>query len=326
MSTRTLLITIIAAHAVTACADSSGSGESGADTDSDTDSDTDTDSDSDTDTDSDGDTDADSDTDTDTDTDDWTPPATSLVYAHTDFDLYVIDPEVDIEALEPVGAFTGPCAAGSGMYDIAVTGDDEMVGIAAEALYTIDTGTAACEVLLEFPDGSPHFFSLSYVKGVDPEDPDADVLIAASAEEGEWVMIDPTGETIDEIFVHLGHHDPDQYRYVSSGDIVSLQVGAAEYATYATLKCNTDYSGPECESDLLAWIDPQTGEADIIGNVGFDKVFGLGFWGDQVYGFTKDDEYLLIDVETAEATLVQQYADIEFWGAGTTTEPHVDIE
>ena len=53
---------------------------------------------------------------------------------------------------------------------------------------------------------------------------------------------------------------------------------------------------------------------------------GLGFWGDQVYGFTRDNEYLLIDVGTAAATLVEQYADIEFWGAGTTTVPYVEVE
>ncbi|MBW2277178.1 MAG: hypothetical protein JRF63_06775 [Deltaproteobacteria bacterium] len=321
-----LLIIVIFTVALAGCCDSEGSDGPSGDADSDSDTDTDTDTDADADTDTDVDTDADSDTDSDSDTDPWVPPASSLVYAHTADALFVIDPEIDFEELTPIGDFAGPCAAGSGMYDIAVNEDEQMVGIAAEAIYTIDIETAACEVLRELPDGSPHFFSLSYVKGVDPDEPDLDVLIAASAEEGEWVMVDPSGETVDEIFIHLGHHDPDQYRYVSSGDIVSLQVGAQEYETYATLKCNTDYNGPECESDLLALIDPQTGEANVIDNVGFDKIFGLGFWGDQVYGFTRDNEYLLIDVDTAAGTLVEQYASIEFWGAGTTTVPHVEIE
>jgi hypothetical protein len=152
--------------------------------------------DTDSDTDTDVDTDSDSDTDTDTGTDPWTPPENSLVYANTQDNLYVIDPSLGGD-LTLVGAFSGPCTTGTGLYDIAISGDGVMVGIAAEALYTVDTETAACTELKVFPDGAPHFFSLSWVVGVDPAEPTAEKLVAASVEEGEWVEVNPEGTTLD---------------------------------------------------------------------------------------------------------------------------------
>ena len=276
-------------------------------------------------TDTDTDTDIDTDTDTDTDTGSWEPPQNSLVYANTETNLYYVDPSTG-GTLELVGPFSGPCTTGSGFYDIAISGDGDMVGISAEGLYTVDTDTAACSLLCDFPTGSPHFFSLSYVKGVDPQDPGEEKLVAASVEEGEWVLVDPTGQTIPEIFIHLGYHDPPDYDFVSSGDVVSIQVGAAEHKTYATLKCAAGYGQSGCESDWLAQIDPETGAATMIGSTGFIQIFGLGFWGDQIYGFTGENEYITIDVNTGLGTEVESYVDIDFWGAGTTTNPHVIIE
>ncbi len=305
----------VVALVLTACADSSGGGGG---TDADADGDTDGDADGDS------DTDADADTDGDTDTGSWTPPEDSLVYVNTEQSLYSIDPAVSLD-LNLVGDFTGPCTDGSGLYDIAVDGDGAIVGIAAEGLYDVDPETAACTVLSVFPEGSPHFFSLSRVRGADPDAPFAEVLVAASVEEGEWVMIDPEGETIDELFIHLGYHDPDDNELVSSGDIVSIQVGPDEFVTYATLKCSSGYTAAGCESDWLALVDPATGEATLVGQVGFCKLFGLGFWGSAVYGFTGDQEFVLVDVGTGEGTLVGN-AGLTFWGAGTTTKPHVVVE
>ena len=58
------------------------------------------------------------------------------------------------------------------------------------------------------------------------------------------------------------------------------------------------------------------------GTSGYTRIFGLGFWGAEVYGFTNGAEYLTIDVATGLATEIDLNAD-GFWGAGTTTEPYV---
>jgi hypothetical protein len=315
------LITVLAcALGCAACADSSGGGGGG-------DADTDTDTDADTDTDTDTDADTDTDSDGDTDTGPWQPPESSVVYVNTATELFYIDPAVSSEPVS-VGLFDGPCTTGSGFYDIAVDEDGALIGIAEEGLYAVDVESAECELVTEFPSGSPHFFSLSYVKGMDLADPGADHLVAASVEQGAWVEIDPDGTTTDEIFDTIGYYDDPDLQWVSSGDIVSLQVAADEYRTYATVWCDAGYSSSgECETDWLARIDPETGQALLIGQTGYQQIFGLGFWGAEVYGFTNGGEMITIDVESGVGTAVELGDDYgAFWGAGNTTIPHVEIE
>ncbi len=251
----------------------------------------------------------------------WTPPTNSRVYVNTQDTLYYIDPGVS-EDLVTIGDFSGQCTSGSGFYDIAVDDQDQLLGIAAEGLYSVDKDTAECTGVFQFPAESPHFFSLSYVKGVDPAEPAADTLIAASVEEGEWVEINWPAENLSDIFIHLGWYDYPDLAWLSSGDIVSIQTDWDTYVTYATLKC-PNYTDSGCESDWLAEVDPETGDARMIGETGYQKIFGLGYWGDKLYGFTGDGQYIHIDKDTGEGTLVQEFSGRVFWGAGNTTIPHI---
>ncbi|MBW2278913.1 MAG: hypothetical protein JRF63_15575, partial [Deltaproteobacteria bacterium] len=246
------------------------------------------------------------------------------VYAQSVERLYMVSPSQGGQ-LELIGAFDGPCTLGTGLYDIAVNEDLQMIGITSEGLFWIDAETAECGQLVDFPPEYPQYYSLSYVKGVDPDAPDEDRLVAASGDDGAWVLIDPTGTNVDDTFVHLGYFDPVGHELTSSGDIVSVRTGDDEFATYATVNCDIDYS-PICVTDLLVEVEPQTGEAEIIGASGFQSVLGLGFWGDEVYGFTSDGEYLTIDTGTGEGSLVTQHPGVVFWGAGTTTEPYVESD
>ena len=263
-------------------------------------------------------------------TNNWVPPTNSRVYVHTEFSLYYIDPG-ESNDMVLVGEFNGVCRSrndlGDSMfYDIALDEDRNMVGITNTALYRINKETAECTLFRQFqmePTPPPHFFAMSYVKGVDTANPNRDVLMGATVEKGEWIEIDATAEDINSIFVSHGYYDPPNYENVSSGDIVSVQTGLTEYHTYATLKCSAGYNAAGCESDFLAEIDPDTGDARIIGPTGYQKIFALGFWGDKVYGFTKNGEYILIDVDTAEATEISADASFDFWGAGNTTRPYI---
>lgn len=251
----------------------------------------------------------------------WTPPLNSRIYVNTRDTLYYVDPG-ESNDLVVVGDFSGDCTTGSGFYDLAVDDEKTIIGIAAEALYEVDKDTAECEVALTFPAESPHFFSLSFVKGVDPADLDGDRLIAASVEEGEWVRIDYPGGTPPDLFESLGHYEPTGYAWRSSGDIVSVQTGPTSYRTFATIKCE-NYEPGDCESDWLAEINPRTGLATLIGKTGYQQIFGLGFWGDTVYGFTNDGAYILIDVDTGAGSLVDEVAGRSYWGAGNTTRPYI---
>ncbi|MFH2005500.1 MAG: hypothetical protein ABI333_02825 [bacterium] len=251
----------------------------------------------------------------------WQPPTNSRIYVNTQDTLYYVDPGVS-DQLVTIGDFFGPCTSDSGFYDIAVNEAKQILGISAEGLYEVDKDTAECTAVFQFPLNSPHFFSLSFVKGVDPAEPSLDKLIAASVEEGEWVLINYPGDIISEIFISLGYYDVPDLEWLSSGDIISIQVDWTEYVTYATLKC-PNYDDTGCESDWLAEIDAENGDARLIGATGFQKIFGLGYWGDRVYGFTGDGDYITINVDTGAGTLVYSDATRSYWGAGNTTIPHI---
>ena len=259
------------------------------------------------------------------DTESSVPVRTSVVYVTTEKTLYYIDPEQGHELIR-IGDFSGPCEQGSGLYDIAVDENENIVGIAAEGLYKIDRLTAACEQIAQFDQKSPHFFSLSYVKGVDPSEPERDYLMAASVEDGQWVQLihDMSGGYTQ--FKTLGYHDPENLEMVSSGDIVSLRSENGFQRTYATLKCRSGYGDIGCQSDWLAEIDPVSGVAKMIGPTGFKQIFGLGFWGDKVYGFTNNNEFILMDTASGKGSLVVRYETKKFWGAGSVTTPYVYVE
>jgi hypothetical protein len=264
-------------------------------------------------------------------------PQNSLIYVNTPESLYYIDPGESTQLVK-IGDFAGTCdpvlSSFSGFFDIAVDKDGELMGIAVEGLWRIDKDTADCTMFEEFPVGSPQFSSLSYVHGVDLDDIHQDFLIAASGGLGEWVEINPYDELGYGLFYSRGFYDnPDptstnyaQCVWRSSGDIVSVQIDHDAYKTYATVKCgqlHPNYWNSECDKDWLAEIRPDNGDASIIGNTGFSNIYGLGFYGDKVYGFTDYGEYILIDINTDVGSLVQQDENLGFWGAGTTTKPFV---
>jgi hypothetical protein len=106
--------------------------------------------------------------------------------------------------------------------------------------------------------------------------------------------------------------------WLSSGDIVSVE----ELGTFATVK-RSDFP-----SDVLVQMHfaaDGSSTATIIGPVrsgstDFRRLFGLGFWGTAMYGFSADGELVEIDRTTAEGTLVTTGTrPPEFWGAGVTT-------
>jgi hypothetical protein len=100
----------------------------------------------------------------------------------------------------------------------------------------------------------------------------------------------------------------------SSGDIVSV----AGFGTAATVTMG--FGG----SDQLARVENDS-SADLIGDTGVEDLWGLGFWGDKVYGFAEDGSFVLLDVNTGEAQLIER-AGVAWWGAGVTTAADVIVD
>jgi hypothetical protein len=223
-------------------------------------------------------------------------PFFGKVYANSYQNLYAVDP--DTLAVTLIGAFGWPSGPeGDMMTDIAVDHLGNIVGISWGALYAVDKDTAECTYLTTVTGDT--FNALSFVPA-DAIEPGSDEILVASGWNGTLYQLDvATGEA-----VLLGDYGG---IVESSGDIVSVD----GFGTVATVKNGST-------NDYLARIDMTTGEATMIGTTGIPDIWGIGFWKGQVFGFVATNEFVLIDVDTGESTLI--WDGPENWaGAGVTT-------
>lgn len=230
-----------------------------------------------------------------------TPPAPDTpevheVYGHSAKTLYKLEPKT--KAVTVVGNFKG-C---KDIIDIALDEKSTIYAVSYEILYTVDKNTAQCT---EIQTGNyPN--SLSFVpKGT--VDPNEEALVGYDG--GDYVRIDvSTGAR--SVIGKLGGN------LVSSGDIVSVKGGK----TFLTVK------GGNCNNtDCLVEVDPANGKMiKNWGSIEHAKVFGLSFWGGNVYGF--DEQGNLFEVTfgtnkivTTTIPIPQKPAGLSFWGAGSST-------
>jgi hypothetical protein len=235
--------------------------------------------------------------DIDADPADARPPTfTGNIYAHSYFNLYKVDPDtLDVLLVGPFGWPEG--SESEMMTDIAVDKNGDITGISFGAVYAVDHDTAACTFLSNLQ--GDQFNGLSFLPVGAIDDNDEEVLVGAGLA-GEVWQIDPlTGDS-----TMIGDYGG---IVESSGDIVSV----AGFGTVATVKNGST-------NDYLARIDLETGNATMIGTTGYPDIWGIGFWKNKVYGFVATNQFVLIDVDTGEATYVS--TGPENWtGAGVTT-------
>ena len=223
-------------------------------------------------------------------------PEVAEVFGHSGSVLYRLDPTT--LQLEEVGPFA-PCAPPS-IIDIALDANSNMYGTAFGALWRIDRESAECTLVTEegsFPT------SLSFLPA---EIFGEEVLVGY--DDADYLRIDPSTGAI-EVLGALGDG------LESSGDVVSV-VGK----TYLTVR------GPGCDAtDCIVEIDPSSGQVTKnYGSVGYDQVFGLGFWGGKAYGFAREGalfeiEFLDDSVITTEVPIPNAPPGLEWFGAGSTT-------
>jgi hypothetical protein len=225
-----------------------------------------------------------------------TPVLTDKVYAHSADTLFEVDPnDLTVSVVGPFGWPTGYTT--EQMTDIALDEDGYMVGVSFYHVFAVDKDSAQCTYLA--PLSGSGFNGLSWVEGVGI-DPGVPTLVGVD-QAGSYVVIDPsTGQS-----TNVGSYGGG---FGSSGDLVFVR-GAGAFATADHLS----YS-----SDVLVRIDPASGAATVIGETGFGDIWGLAFWGGQVFGFTDSGQFLLIDIDTGQGSLVES-TSYRFWGAGVTT-------
>jgi len=229
--------------------------------------------------------------------------STTLVYAHSETVLYAVNPRTN--AFTRVGTFTFPSGDRNNhsMNDVAVDADGILVGNTQDALYRIDPDNARCTLIRALPDGN--FVGLSYLAAGAIPGTTSEVLVGG-ASNGTYWRIDPaTGMS-----TRLGQLRMGGTNFLLSGDIVSTAAG-----TFATVRRTNAMSGAH---DLLATMNPATGELTVIGDTGADRIFGLAYYRNTLYGFTSSGQFIRIDVRTGAGTVVSMPA-MQFYGAGVTT-------
>jgi len=236
----------------------------------------------------------------------------SKVYAHSGQNLY----RLDTVTLLPV--LIGPFGLGTtSITDIAVDKDDRMLGITLDDIYTIDVTTGTATLLIALPETAPNLSSLSFVP-IDLDNPDGAERLVAADSEGDVLEIDQiTGVT--SVLGNYGVTAAGAMQIRSSGDIVAI----AGFGIYATVTVGEPFSNP----DYLAQINPISWAATLIGGgTPHDKIFGLGYWRNTLYGFIDRGNNLgsivALDVNTGVASPVNM-GTIQWFGAGVTTDAPV---
>lgn len=241
------------------------------------------------------------------------PVDTSRVFAHSGGMLYRMNNKT--LAAEAIGPMTG--LGTQNLLDIAIDKDDKLVGITRDKLFTISSTTGATTLIRDLAASAQDLTSLSYVPQdlTNPASPD--ILVSAN-DTGAVFRIDPSTGTATQI----GSYGTAAGGAVikSSGDLF----GVRGLGIYGTVDVGTD------TQDYLAKIDPANGwKATPLGTgTGFDKIFGLGYWGGKIYGFVDNGfdvgggKMIQIDPNTGAGILLSS-DQIRWFGAGVATDAPV---
>ncbi len=236
-------------------------------------------------------------------------PPPAYVYAHSADVLYRMDADTfEVVELGTITFFdtngTTELPSNTTLTDLAITKDGALWGCSRDALFQIEANTwrAVKRATL-----AGNYVGLTFVpEGIlDPQE----VLVGATQQGGELNRINLTTGAATPIGTYGGG-------WLTSGDVVAIAGDANNLPVmYATLK----RSGST--TDVLARIEPTTGVATVIGaanGIGFERTFGLGYWGGTLYAFDADGNIISINRTTGAGTSIAT-RPVAFWGAGVTT-------
>ena len=240
------------------------------------------------------------------------PTDTSRVYAHSGGMLYRLNNKT--LSAQPIGAMSG--IGTQNLLDLAIDKDDKILGITRDKVFSLNATSGAATLIRALGTSAQDLTSLSFVPANLSDPNSADILISAN-DMGQVFEINVTDGTATQI----GSYGSTANGIVkSSGDIF----GVHGVGIFGTVDVGTD------TMDYLARIDPANGwKATPIGaGTGYDKIFGIGFWGGKIYGFVDDGfdagtgKVIQIDPNTGAAIEINS-APIRWFGAGVATDAPV---
>lgn len=232
------------------------------------------------------------------------------IYVQTGTELATFDPYS--KKLSSIGAFD--CLpVHDFMLDIAVDRDSNVYGTTSDDRFVkIDPVTARCTVVRQ-GSGLEYPILIAFVpRGT--LDPANDALVGFDGD--SYLRLDLSTGAVTKVGTL---NPPDASSpYVAVGDLVS----AGQNGMFLTA---TVPGAPADAGDSFVRFDPKTGRRlALVGGTGYDQLFGLGYWGGRIFGFTTRGEVLDLDPRTAAARLLQRYpandaGDPVFYGAASTT-------
>jgi hypothetical protein len=211
--------------------------------------------------------------------------AAAPTYVNTANTLYAWDPDGELEVVADLWAAVGTVP---NITDIAIDLDGHIYGCSSSALFRIHAETGETIQIAEL---DVYLAGLTFVSD--------GRLVGAG--EGVWFIDTTTGALTD--LVREG-------RYETSGDIIGLPDGLLYWTVW----------GEDDDADQLIVIDPDTGQTMHRGDTGVPRIFGLGYAGGTLYGFTDTATVIAIDPDFGGGTGERPLGtDGGWWGA--TTNP-----
>ncbi|NOY24364.1 MAG: hypothetical protein GXP62_00680 [Oligoflexia bacterium] len=212
------------------------------------------------------------------------PIASAPVYANTSDQLFEIDHTTGDRTL--VGTFQDATGTVSNMVDIAIDLDGHLFGATFDTVYSIDpldaTVAAVCTSDISI-------YAMTFTSTGD--------LIAGAADK---IVVFDLSRCIAYTLV-------EDSGYETSGDLVGLPDGYLYWTVLGD------------DADELVRVDPYSGALQWVGQVGAQKIFGLGYDDGELCGFTKDGDTVEISPDDASTVVRASDSSVSWWGA--TTNP-----
>ncbi len=204
-----------------------------------------------------------------------------LVYAHTNSDLYKVDPFL--------GTITQVTSV-PGLFDFDTDLNGDLYGFSSSQFYQYDATNQIWNNLgsLGISSGTPNGFAISTSgQGF------------ATSGNGVYTVDIATGTT-----TFLGNMGGN---FSSSGDCVMDKTDGL-YMTSST-------GSP---GDDLVQIDPMTGTGTLVGNVGISGIWGLTSAYGFLFGFTSQGALILIDKDNGPGIIIHTFPGKSFYGAASS--------
>ena len=231
-----------------------------------------------------------------------------LIYAHSRDTLYTFSAFTNTVTEIGVFRFSDGSEAPF-MLDLAVDSEGNVFTTSDTSLYSVDPETATVTEVGTFDLGAEELFALSFLTPT--ESPDGTEMLIGATNEGTYYEVNRTNAQTNRLGMY-----PDGWS--SSGDIVSVD-GLGTFATLRRMDFDTDVLAriifASDGSSTVTVIGPTRSSSE-----DFRQLFGLGYWGRDLYGFTNSGQLLRIDRNTGAAEVVSTATGSDqFWGAGVTT-------